>query len=790
VPLAREDEMTRPFLRLLVIAFLASCLVPLITVDLTNLHFGIPFSSKQLILNVVVLAIVGIVTVIFRSLLKRSFPYLDANAREEVEFLDSISPRYLNLAIFGSAAVSLLLELAMIRWQGTVFEFFAFYKNFGLLACFAGLGLGYALASRDRVLLELAIPLLAWQFALMICLRYALPAWHTQSLRILPFHEELSVVSRVASAAQGAAIYFFLATIFLLTVMTFLPIGQLCGRLMQQRDNLGAYGWNLLGSLCGVFVMFVVSYLWTPPIVWFAVCMAALILFYRKGQTNLLSGLGWMLVAILILAWPVNPLWKMIYSPYQMIEVGYGERGLMLIRAAGHYYQRVHNLSDSNVTLNGDERLKRIRNYYDLPYHIYGRPNAVAIVGAGTGNDAAAALRAGASSVDAIEIDPAILMEGRANHPEAPYSDPRVRAVVNDARSFMRTTPRTYDMVVYGLLDSHTLLSSGVRLDSFVYTVEGLRESRSRLKQGGLLSLSFGVVSDELGHKIYEMMREAFDDHPPICVYTNYDGSVTFLQSKEGALTIPPRLLEQSGFEDKTIYFANPALHADVSTDDWPFFYMPRRVYPFSYLVMLGCILLISILVTTTFLPEKPVFSDSTFLFLGAGFMLIETKGITELGLTFGNTWHVIGIIICGILVMAFLANSVVQRFRIRGSLIPFILLLSSLALGWVIAKGGGFHSTPLGKLETVIVLTCPIFFSGMVFSTLLASRKGISAIMAVNLVGAMLGGLMEYNAMYFGFRSLYLLAMAFYLLALVTSRVPLFATGHQQEVQPEVEHV
>jgi len=54
--------------------------------------------------------------------------------------------------------LSLFLELAVIRWQGTVFEFFAFYKNFGLLACFAGLGLGYALASRDRIYLALAIP--------------------------------------------------------------------------------------------------------------------------------------------------------------------------------------------------------------------------------------------------------------------------------------------------------------------------------------------------------------------------------------------------------------------------------------------------------------------------------------------------------------------------------------------------------------------------------------------------------------------------------------------------------
>jgi predicted membrane-bound spermidine synthase len=99
------------------------------------------------------------------------------------------------------------------------------------------------------------------------------------------------------------------------------------------------------------------------------------------------------------------------------------------------------------------------------------------VVGAGTGNDVAATLRAGAKRVDAIEIDPAIMLVGMLDHSEKPYQNPRTHAIVNDARSFLRTTDRKYDLIVYGLLDSHTLLSQGssVRLDSFVYTIEGCR---------------------------------------------------------------------------------------------------------------------------------------------------------------------------------------------------------------------------------------------------------------------------------------------------------------------------
>jgi hypothetical protein len=91
------------------------------------------------------------------------------------------------------------------------------------------------------------------------------------------------------------------------------------------------------------------------------------------------------------------------------------------------------------------------------------------------------------------------------------------------------------DLIVYGLLDSHTLLTQGasVRLDSFVYTVEGLREARSRLKPGGAISLSFVTLSPELGRKIYLMLQQVFDGRPPTVVKAGYDTSITFLESND-----------------------------------------------------------------------------------------------------------------------------------------------------------------------------------------------------------------------------------------------------------------
>jgi hypothetical protein len=307
-----------------------------------------------------------------------------------------------------------------------------------------------------------------------------------------------------------------------------------------------------------------------------------------------------------------------------------------------------------------------------------------------------------------------------------------------------------------------------VRLDSYVYTIEALREARARLNPGGVVSLSFAVLSDELGRKIYLMMQQAFDGHAPVSIYAEYDGAVIFAQSKEGDLRLGPALLNASGFESRTARYANPALQADVSTDDWPFFYMPQRVYPRSYLVAVGLVVLLSLALYAAFIGRRPESDTLPFFFLGAGFMLVETKGIAELGLAFGNTWQVIGIVIGAILVMAWLGNLIAARGVIRRPWVPWLMLLGSLVVGLLFVRAGGIGSSAAARWSAVALLTCPLFFSGIVFSTVLARTAEASAALGVNLLGAMVGGVLEYNAMYFGFQSLYWLALALYAAGLV----------------------
>ncbi|MGH9551548.1 MAG: hypothetical protein ACRD3W_19335, partial [Terriglobales bacterium] len=423
-----------------------------------------------------------------------------------------------------------------------MFEFFAFYKNFSLLACFAGLGLGYALSNRRQVPLIGTVLLLAWQFLLLIGLRRGMPWWTLHSLSATPMTEQLNMGLRVATSASNyIAIYYFLALVFLLTALTFIPLGQLAGRCMDRLgDPLRAYGGNLIGSLIGVLLLIGLSFFWTPPLVWFAVALASLVLFVAHRTKTLVAFALASLVCLATLGWPVRFLHEVIYSPYQILERGPGDFGLTRVIAAGQYYQNVLNLSPAWQKAYPETAYAA--RHYDMAYTFYPHPPSVAIVGAGTGNDVAAALRANAGHVDAIEIDPAIIRIGRAYHPELPYEDKRVAQIVNDARNFFRNTKSTFDVIVFGLLDSHTQSSqmSSIRLDSYVYTLESFKEARARLNPHGIVCLSFTAFTPELQKKIFVMMSKAFDGHDPIALETGYDGDVNFIQNKEGDLKISP----------------------------------------------------------------------------------------------------------------------------------------------------------------------------------------------------------------------------------------------------------
>ena len=684
--------------------------------------------------------------------------------------------------------VSLLLELVMIRWLSSVFPVFAFFKNFTLLACFLGLGAGYAVSEKQPCAPQLVLPMLALFVTVITLLRY--DVIEANSLfATLPMQEQTSVgastdvLDFLAVLKQSVPLYMLLAMSFMLCACICYPVGQLCGKLLQSADALKAYGLNLVGSIVGVMVLFVMSLFWLPPVVWFTAVGGILLYFVLARDSRLPLGVASFCLLLAVLSWPVQPEIQRIYSPYQLLERMAKPDGLMNLLSGGAYYQKVFNLAETNRGHEPDED-RYVRAYYEFPFNFKKTPERVAIVGAGSGNDVAAALRMGASHVDAIEIDPAIAFLGKHNHPEHPYDDPRVTLQINDARNFFRTADEKYDLIIYGVLDSHTALShaSNLRVDSYVYTREGIAEAFRLLKPDGVLSISFTLVNDALGFKLSKILRELPGAGKPLAVRVGYDSARTtaFIVKKGSPVVIPDaNSFASIGFTDVSNYFNQAYPESAIPTDDWPFFYMVERAYPVTYMIALGMILLLSY-----FFVRKTIgFSDPIdrsylpFFFLGSGFMLVETKAITELGLHLGGTWFVIAAAIMLVLVMAYLANLLVTRTARSLAGPAYLGLFASLLIGYFLATSHGqwtFGSPRMQLALSCFVLTIPLFFAGIIFSSLIGeSRINISTAFAYNLMGALFGGVMEYNSMYFGFAFLYLLATGFYFLAWMFSWDP-----------------
>jgi SAM-dependent methyltransferase len=671
--------------------------------------------------------------------------------------------------LFLASFVALYFELVIIRYLSTEIRAFAYLKNLPLIASFFGIGLGMILGAPNKWL-KTAFPGVALALFTVIAFAAPLHLTHTPLPRAdyyvwgaFPDVSKVVIPLRFLGAILG---------VLALVVPFFVFLGCIVGKSLARFEPLPGYGINLAGSLAGVAVFTLLAFLSLPPVAWTLVAFLCLIPFFRRSKFALVLFL--LTVAVTFHHEPST-----FWSPYYRIDLrpyappaGWPQPPAYELEVNHDFHQHILNLSDEFISRYPlAEPNRSALASYELPYRVVPHPRQVLVVGAGTGNDVAVALRHGAEHVDAVEIDPVILKLGKQYHPEHPYDSPRVTTYNDDARAYFKRATQTYDLIVFGFLDSHTLLSSfsSLRLDNFVYTRESFREADRLLRPGGAIVLAFSTGKTSfVNGRMYNTLEDAFGG-PPQVFDNGYVEGLSFVMRKSH--TAAP----VQGFTDISSEFAGKGRDRLVATDRWPFLYLASRHIPQSIvwtlaLFLVGAFLLIR---RTVSLPKLATRESAHLFLLGAGFLLLETKGVTELSLLFGSTWTVNAVVIASFLCMALAANAVAMYRTLSRSLAYvglFILLLLNLGLPYSLFNGWA----PFPKvLAAGVLVGLPVFFSGMIFS---GSFRGVSSPargLGVNLLGAVVGGTLENAVMVGGTLSLGVLAMVLYGLAAFSGWAP-----------------
>jgi hypothetical protein len=641
----------------------------------------------------------------------------------------------------------LFVELALIRWTGANNVYLASLTNFVLLASFLGIGIGFLRAGSKRALLPLAPVLLAVLVAFVLFFPVSIDAFGTGHL---------------LHGARGMPLlpeWLSISVVFLLAAAIMATIGQEAARSFRRFRPLEAYRLDIIGSLLGIALFSVLSFLWLPPIAWGFVASLVLVVLLR-GRVR-----WWYLaplVAVLAMLGIESSASEDHWSPYYKVHAVH-------IRAKTVDGVRTHNVIGvwaNNIphqTAYPVSTLRKIEPFYFYPYRHIDRSRLVdvLIVGAGTGNDVAVALSEGARHIDAVEIDPVIQSLGQRWNPDRPYQSRRVSVHIDDGRAFIQNTDKRYDLVLFSLPDSLTLITgqSNLRLDNYLFTVESISRVKSILKPGGTFSM-YNYYGQALLNRYATTLKTVFGTRPCEEVGTRLAGR------RQAVLTAGA-----GATRNCTTPWQGHSIGA--ATDDWPFPYLMGRTIPAFYLRVLAGVLLGSLLLIWVAGGAPLRMRRYMDLFcMGAAFSLLETKNVVQFALLFGSTWFVNSLVFAGVLLSIYLAVEIARHVRLPRPHWLYLGLVASLTLTWLLPQASLLALAPVLRFVCgAAVAFMPILFANLIFAQRFRDVDTSTIAFGANLLGAMVGGAIEYVALLSGYRFLLVIVAVLYALAFLIAR-------------------
>jgi hypothetical protein len=630
----------------------------------------------------------------------------------------------------------LFVELALIRWITANNVFVTEATNLILLASFLGIGIGFLNARSGRDYLRWApVALLA-----LIAFVLIFPVIMHSTGGPTPFRG----IGRMPALPKPLSF----TAVFVLTVAVMAGFGQAAARVFVGFRPLSAYRLDILGSIAGITLFSVLSFLDQPPISWGLIVGAGLVgLLLPRVRWWQVAAVAGVVTLLAIESFTSGQSW----SPYNKLvfrELN-GSPAMVQVVANNILFQTIRPVS-------------RLQDFYFYPYRHVTRQSLgqVLIIGAGTGNDVAVALSKGARHVDAVEIDPQLVAAGRRRHLNHPYQDPRVTAYVADGRQYLQDTSKHYNLILLALPDSLTALAgqSGIRLESYLLTEQSIAAARAHLAPGGTFAM-YNWYAPFVFNRYATTIEDVFHRTP--CAEMGGRGA----GRRPAVLTVTP---------------GGPVPHCGSfwhgtriapATDNWPFPYLPHPAIPAFYLAILAAILLGSVLLVRAgggSFTRMTSYVDLAFM--GAAFLLLETKSIVGFALLFGTTWFVNALVFAGVLVAVYLAVETARWVRLPPPPVLYGALLASLAVAWLVPQASLLGLPVIPRFLAASALAfAPVFLANLVFAQRFSGVAGSGTAFAANLLGAMVGGTIEYLALITGYRFLLIVVAVLYALAFVT---------------------
>lgn len=648
-----------------------------------------------------------------------------------------------------ASALMLFVQLALIRWAGGNLVHLSYFSNLILLASFLGIGLGFLRARKPRDLGRYA-PV---AILVLIAFIFFFPARIEGSSSELIFFTEVT--------PTGLPTWVTLPLVFLVVAFAMTLLGEITGRAFLAFTALDAYRWDIVGSLSGTLFFTLVAFLRSPSWIWPTVMLIALVLLYGKA----LPAVSWLAAVGIVVLLVIESLTPGVsWSPYYKVTT----QDVTDTGPAPYTAIQVNGIPHQNV-LDAEKRLE-LEPLYGKPYEraVDNPLRDVLVIGAGTGTDVALALARGAQHVDAVEIDPRIQQIGIEKNPNQPYADPRVTTYIDDGRAFLSRTDREYDLILFALPDSLTLVSgaSQLRLESYLFTRESIQEAYDHLSPDGVFAMYNYYREDWLINRLAGTVEEVFGHAPCIDRFTAVQSLAVMAIGKS-----PDNAVCDQTWEREVIAAAGEEIPAP-SADDRPFLYLKEASIPQLYLILIGLILAVSLIaIRVVGGPLRQMRGYTDLFLMGMAFLLLETRSITTFALLFGTTWLVNALVFAGVLLAVLLAIEVTRRFSPRR---PWVVaaLFTSLAIAWLVPNAWLLSlPVPLRLLVAVALAFAPIFCANLYFTSRFKDAANPTAAFAANLFGAMIGGCLEYLSLLTGYRFLLVVAAVIYLAAVLVGR-------------------